>query len=745
MSYQLKVIPMETKLSMSTRCIAAFLLAAAAITGSLLWKTYADLLPLPEALVPDGDGLRKVQVVDRNDVPLTITYRNRWNIHDYLPLHDMPSILRQAFVVSEDQRFFQHGGVDWQARLHALGQNLIALRPVRGASTISEQVIRMWHQRPRTPWSRWLEGLEAARLEKTFSKGEILEFYLNQVPYAGQRRGVVQAARYFFDRDPDTLSTAELLALVVMVRAPSRLNLRNNPVGPARSIRQLADRLLERGIIDQGQLTAVSTADLEIKAGAPPVRADHFVQYLDQLKAPLDVPGKGRLRTTLDAGLQRTVQTILDHRIKDLKHRGVGNGAALIVDHQRSGVLAWVNSGAVLDDVPASWIDAVTTPRQPGSTLKPLLYALALEKGWTAATLVDDHPLSEPVGRGLHSYHNYSRTHYGPLRVREALGNSLNIPAVRAIQFVGIGNFLDCLRSMEVRSLQQHPDFYGDGLALGNGEITLLELVRAYTVLARQGIYRSLAVSMTEAHRHSPPRRIFSAETASLIGNILSDPRARRLEFGNGSLLRFPVQTAVKTGTSSDYRDAWAVGFNHRFTVGVWIGNLDHRATDGVTGANGPALVLRSVFAELNRHRDTRPLYLSPRLIKAEICRDSAMAADGDCASLSEWFVPGTVPHAQVVPAGDAPAVYLQQPTPGMELAMDPRIEAADQAFVFRLANLPDNTPVDWYVDDNLVASTTTGEYLWTLQPGTHSIRTRIRTAGSGRMQKIPGVRFVVK
>ncbi len=727
------------------RIISAILLLGIAGAGALIWKTNCDLLPLPESLALDTAGLRKLQIVDRNYVPLTVTYRNRWNFHDYIPLHDIPGMLQQAFVVSEDQRFFRHAGVDWQARLHALWQNLTALRSVRGASTISEQVIRMWHPRPRTPWSRWLEGLEAARLEKLFSKGEILEFYLNQVPYAGQRRGVVQAARYFFDRDPDTLNTTEILALVVMVRAPSRLNVRKNPVGLDRSIRQLADRLFKHGIIDKGRFAAISTADQGIKDAVPLVRADHFVQYLDQLEAPLAVTDNGRLNTTLDAGLQHIAQTILDHRIKDLQDQGARNGALLIVDHQRSEILAWVNSGAYLDDVPASWIDAVTTPRQPGSTLKPLLYALALEKGCTAATMVKDYPLSEPVGRGLHSYHNYSRTHYGPLRVREALGNSLNIPAIRAIQFVGIKNFLDCLHTLGVRSLQQHPDYYGDGLALGNGEITLLELVRAYTILARQGTYRPLKYLMTEEFRQSETRRIFSAENASLIGNILSDPEARRLEFGSGSLLRFLVQTAVKTGTSSDYRDAWAVGYNHRFTVGVWIGNLDRQATDGVTGSNGPALILRSVFAELNRHQDTRPLYLSPQLVKIEICRDSGLPADGRCASVSEWFVPGTEPLTEALRPGDLKTVYLQYPSRGMQLAMDPRIPDDQEAFVFKLANLPDNIPVDWYVDDKLVASTSTGEYLWALQPGIHSVSTRFRQAESGLFQNTPIVSFTVK
>jgi penicillin-binding protein 1C len=745
MGYQRKVIQICTKLEMHKKYIITILLAMAAIAGSLLWKTRADLLPLPQSLALDTSGLRKVQILDRNHVPLTVTYQNRWNINDYLPLHDIPAVLRQAFVMSEDQRFFRHGGADWTARLHALWQNLSVWRSIRGASTISEQVTRMWHPRPRTLWSRWLEGLEAARLEKSFSKGAILEFYLNQVPYASQRRGVMQAARHFFDRDPDTLSTTEMLALAVMVRAPERLDVRKNPAGLLRSIQQLADRLLKYGVIDPGQYATIGAADLQIRTAGPPVRADHFVQHLYQLPPPAYLLDRGRLRTTLDAGLQQMVQTILDHRLKDLKGRGARNGAVLIVDHQHNEILAWVNSGVCLDEVPASWIDAVTTPRQPGSTLKPLLYALALDRGWTAATMVDDAPLSESVGRGLHAYRNYSRTHYGPLMVREALGNSLNIPAVRAIQFVGVANFLDCLHALEVRSLQQHPDYYGDGLALGNGEITLLELVRAYTALAGQGIYRPLKYLVDETPRHDSARRIFSAESASLIGSILSDPEARRLEFGSGGLLQFPVQTAVKTGTSNDYRDAWAVGFTHRFTAGVWIGNLDHHATDGVTGSSGPALVLRSVLAELNRHRDTRPLYLSPRLVKTEICRDSGLPADGQCASRSEWFAPGTVPAALTSSSAEEKPVYLRHPTPGMQLAMDPRIPEDRQAFVFKLANLPDGTAVDWYVDDKMVALSSTAEYQWPLQRGTHSVRARLRPAGSGKIQETPDVSFRVK
>jgi penicillin-binding protein 1C len=732
-------------MSKQNRWLTAVLLISVITAGALIWKTKADLLPLPASLSPAGFHLHKVRLLDRDYVPLTVTYRNRWNIYDQIALHDIPQFLQRAFVISEDQRFYRHKGVDWSARMHALFQNVKTLDSIRGASTISEQVIRLWHPRPRTLWSRWLEGIEAGRLEEEFSKSDILEFYFNQVPYAGQRRGVVQAARDFFDHDLDTLSFKEMLSLVVMVRAPSRLDVRKNPAGMAQSIQQLADRLLKDGILDKVHYGAICNDDIRISEAAHHVTADHFVRYVYRLQPLSDLSTQGRLRTTLDSSLQQTVQTILDNRLKDLKDRGAKTGSVLIVDHRRNEILAWVNSGNNLDDVPSSWIDAVTTARQPGSTLKPLLYALALKKGWTAATMVDDSPLSESVGGGLHAYHNYSRIHYGPLRVREALGNSLNIPAVRAIQFVGIDEFLDCLHKLGIRNLQRHPDYYGDGLALGNGEITLFELVQAYTVLARQGTYRPLKYLISEVPVQEESRRIFSPEIASLIGNILSDPEARRLEFDNGSLLRFPVQTAIKTGTSSDYRDAWAIGYNYGITVGVWVGNLDHFATDGITGANGPALILRSVFAELNHHQVTRPLYLSPRLVKAEICRDSGLKADGHCAALSEWFVPGTGPATKTVSVESMKPIYLRHPSEGMQLAMDPRIPDDREAFVFKLANFTQRTPVDWYVDGRRVGSTSNGKYLWPLQHGTHSVKGRLRALDSERFRDTPEVSFVVK
>ena len=724
-----------------------FLLAAAAL---LIWRTWVDLRPLPSTLGPSLASIQKVQVLDRYAIPLTMTFQNPWNVYDAVPLHAIPPVLQQTFMLAEDQRFYRHRGVDWLARAQALVQNLQALRVVRGASTITEQVVRMLHPRPRTLWSRWLETCEAVQLEQRFSKGEILEFYLNQVPYARQRRGVVQAAHDYFDRDLETLSLKEMLALAVLVRAPSRLDLSRGPEPIERSLTRLAQRLYEARLLSSDEYTHLLEEKLTLAQPTLPVQAAHFIRYAMSRDYPLHLLRHGRLHTTLNASLQQYVQAILETRLHDVRRWHVADAAALVVDHQANQVLAWVSAGG-------SQIDAVTARRQPGSTLKPFLYALALERGWTAATLIDDAPLAQAVGVGLHTYHNYSGQHYGPLRLREALGNSLNIPAVRTLGVVGTRAFLDHLHRLGFDSLSKLPDHYGDGLALGNGEVTLFELVQAYAALARHGIFRPLVLTTGV----TPPelsKGVYSPEVSTLIANILADPQARRLEFGNGNLLRFPVETAVKTGTSTDYRDAWAVGFSHRYTVGVWMGNLDRQPMQEITGSIGPALALRAIFAELNRHETSHPLYVSPALSSVTICRLSGQRATPNCPHMQEWFLPGTAPvHVCPLPQPTPPPVpepafpqapvRLLQPTPGLQLAMDPRIPDDLEAFPFLLPASIQPLQTHWIVDGQKVGETAVDEHqlLWPLVRGAHTVQAHVWLAGHTQPVTTPSVAFVVK
>jgi penicillin-binding protein 1C len=551
------------------------------------------------------------------------------------------------------------------------------------------------------------------RLEKRVSKADILEFYLNQVPYASQRRGILQAARYYFDRDLDTLSLKEMMALAVLIRAPSRLDLRKGVIKIEAPIARLAKLALKANVITEVDYEAILKTPLQIRASHLPIEAAHFVNYVSQ---------------------------ILDQRVQDLKHKKLHNGAVLVVDNKTREILAWVNAGKFS----SNQIDAVTTPRQPGSTLKPFLYALALKNSWTAASLIDDSPLSQAVGTGLHTFRNYSRHHYGPIRMRDALGNSLNIPAIRTVKFLGVAKFLQTLHGLGFTSLTAHNDYYGEGLALGNGAVTLFELVQAYTSLANQGSFSALKVLANT--RTSKTRHVFSPEITSIIADILSDSDARRLEFGLSALLRLPVQTAVKTGTSNDYRDAWAVGFNSNYTVGVWLGNLDQQPMLQVSGSSGSALVLRAVFNELNRYNETRALYLSPKLVQMQICRKTGELATGNCPSRMEWFIPGTEPAA-VIEDKSIKKIYLTQPSPGLQIAMDPRIPDENEAFALHLSNTPlEATKIEWLINDKVIGTSSAKErkFLWNLELGTHTAQAKIWSDSDAPLTTA-SVRFYVK
>ena len=705
------------------------------LVSVLIWKTVTDLTTLPK-LDRYNTVVQKVQVLDRHTTPLSITYQNEWNIHDFVPLHEIPDFLQQVFILAEDKRFYEHHGADWQARWHALWQNLLALRLVRGASTISEQTVRILHPRSRTFWSRWLEGFEATRLEADFSKADILEFYLNQVPYASQRRGVQQAAHYYFDRDLETLNFKEMIALAVLVRSPSRLDLRRGTKNIEGPINRLVVRLLELGLITNADSQNILSSSLHLHDFHLPLQVTHFVKYIYTSRSVQDVQ-LGRLHTSLDANIQSPIQKILDQRVQDLHSKNVNNGAVLVVDHKTHEVLAWVNAGQI------SQIDAVTTARQPGSTLKPFLYAMALEKGWTAASIINDAPLAAAVGKGMHSFRNYSHTYYGPLRLRDALGNSLNIPAIRTIKFVGVAPFLQRLHQLGFSSLTSHAKFYGEGLALGNGEVTLFELVQAYATLANKGIFHSLKVLHNATNFDSTP--VFSPEVASIIADILSDHDARHLEFGRGALLRFPIQTAVKTGTSTDYRDAWAMGFNHRYTVGVWLGNLDQEPMFRVSGSSGAALILRTVFAELNRYEETQALYKSPKLVKIKICRTTGKYATPDCPSKVEWFIQDKLPTTSHIEK----SLYLKQPSQDLQLAMDPRIPDEYEVFMLRLSDTPlDNADsIEWLVDGKEVGKTSPEirNFLWPVKQGKHIVQVRVWLNDYEEQRLTPIIRFHVK
>ena len=727
------------------------------LIGSLLagfaLKTVVDFrIPPkdPEALVK---AVKRELIVDRSGRPLVSIFENDWNSFEQMRLNEFPPLLIEAFIGAEDRRFYSHWGVDWRARAAALYQALRAQRFVRGASTITEQVVRLIHPRPRKLWSRWIETLEAYALELRWDKSSILEFYLNQMIYSANRKGVLEASRYYFGRDLDTLNAAELLSLAVLVRAPGYLDPQKNPDSLVKRVLALGKKLKLQPE-NQQSLELLDKQGYESNAQWQlDVRAPHFAKFardrfarLNSNQSPEQLVSKNTIETSLDGELQNFSNELLSSQIKKLHSANVRHGALLVADHQTGEVLAWSIAGLDERSNEATHYDTVQVPRQPGSALKPFLYGLALNEGMTAAHIIVDEPYLTAVGQGLHAIRNYSRENYGPVTLREALGNSLNIPAIKTVKEIGPAHFLDFLRSTGFSTLTRDSDFYGEGLALGSGEVSLFELVQSYTLFANEGHVRFLRVLKEEAPKTSSA--LLKPAVASLVTNILSDPSARQLEFGRNSILNLPIPTAVKTGTATDYRDAWAVGFNSRFIVGVWMGHLDRIPTDGNTGAKAPAMVLRGVMNFLARKQDWKipALPLDPSLISKDLCKVNGqiIEAHPKCASFTEYFVPGTENSWNTAVAPRFRAPHVIQPVNNLNLAFDPRIPAHLQAFEFRMTEVSPGDRVEWILNGKPIALSDEPKYLWPIERGRHSLQAKVHRQGEVIVEtdEIP---FVVK
>lgn len=706
---------MKTRPSRRRGWIAGAFGGALCAVALLAFFTWRDLAPLPAQLPPAGQ-LAAVQLLTRDGMPLTENRGARFNYAAQLPLTQIPALVRQAFVVSEDRRYWQHGGSDWRARFAALWQNLRAGHIVRGASSIGEQAARILTPRPHTYWSHWLAGLEAGRLLVRFNHARVLEFYLNQVPYGGQRRGVAEAAHYYFGRNLAALDPAEQLALAVMVRAPDLYDPRRHPQTLRHAVNALAARMQVAGVIKLTQVRAVRASAITPGAVRLAVTAGPFVAYARTrvqahgLTAPF-------VTTTLDSELERYTQNLLRRTLASLRARSVHDGAALVVDNQTGAVLAW----AVAPARNAGDIDPVLTPRQPGSTLKPFLYALAIEKlGWQPDTVLRDAPLRMASNGGVHAFRNYSNRYYGRVSLRYALGNSLNIPAVETASAVGVNVLLDLLHRLGVTTLGRLADYYGPALAIGDGPVRLFDLTQAYSALARHGEF--LPLHVLAGSPKPAPVPVISPQVTSAIASILSDPDARAAEFGTDSVLDLPQPTAVKTGTSSDFRDAWTLGFDNRYTVGVWMGRLNGGYMNQVTGSAGPALVLRSLFAHLRTDAPYAGLWRSPSLARIHTCE---VIGSGPCVKRDEWQV--TDISRSGAPGKRDKTLRILQPLPGETLALDPRMANGNQEYQFEIRD-PEHSvrQVDWFLDGRKLARTNGATREWQMQRGAHRLSVKV-------------------
>jgi penicillin-binding protein 1C len=573
---------------------------------------------------------------------------------EWVPLERVSPSLREAVIASEDRHFRSHGGVDWSAFASSAWAALQG-RPARGASTISMQLAGFLAPDLGGPGARTfgdkLRQARAARaLEADWSKDQILEAYLNLATFRGETQGVGAAARALFGRTPDALGREDSLLLAALLPAPQA-------APPA-----VARRACRIGRIPD--CTAM-TAAAEAMTGPgrrladDPGLAPHLAYRL--LKRPGDT-----VLTTIDPRLQAATAGALRRQLIGLGGERARDGAVIVVDNATAEVLAYVGGIGGASTAPA--VDNANALRQAGSTLKPFLYAQAIERGYlTAASILEDSPVQLDTASGLYVPRDYDRSFKGPVSVRTALAGSLNVPAVRALLLNGVEEFRDRLWDLGYRGLTEDGDYYGYSLALGSAEVTLMQQAAAYRALADGGRYRPLRLRPGDPVREG--KAVADPAAAWIVADMIADADARAVTFGLDSALRLPFWAAAKTGTSKAMRDNWCIGFSDRYTVAVWIGNSEGDSMSRVSGTSGAAPVWREVMLAL--HRD-RPGRAPPRPARLE--GRPIVFADGTEPPRAEYFLPGTAQARIESAPPEARRPRIANPVSGAVYALDPDI-----------------------------------------------------------------------
>jgi penicillin-binding protein 1C len=624
------------------------------ITVAFLYLSAQIPIPATQLTASDIESLR---LVDRQGTLLREALSSADGRGQWIALGQISPWVISCLIHTEDRKFFFHKGVDPAAIVRAASQNVSSGRIVSGGSTISQQLIRQIYKLPRSPFGKIAEMWLALRLEKTLNKAEILEHYLNRAPFGNQTFGIAAASRLYFGKPAAHLTLAESAFLAGLPQAPSAYDpFRHLDRARARQQRVLHG-MFTSGVIDSTQFNAALAESLAVVPRPKNFLAPHACDLALSI-LPSSAPVSRSVRLTIDAALQSLVEKILASNLKLLERANVTNGAALVIDNQTGEILALAGSADYFDDEHGGQVNGALALRQPGSALKPFMYGIALERGFTPATILPDIPTHTPMeGGGDFTPTNYDGKFHGPVRLRTALACSYNVPAVRVMETLGADLLLQRLQAAGFSSLIKSAQHYGLGLTLGNGEVSLLELTRGFLALANQGVVKNLRLFADEPHSPLAPvaeQQIFSREIAFLLADILSDDAARAPAFGEGSVLDLPFPCAVKTGTTKDFRDNWAVGFTSDYTVGVWVGNFDGSAMRQISGVSGAGPIFRDLMLTLHRNTPPRLLSLSKGpnakpegLIAHSICTVSGGLPNEFCPNqMTEYFLIGTEPAA---------------------------------------------------------------------------------------------------
>ncbi len=675
-------------------------------------------------------------LLDRRGEPLqTLRLDPQRRALDWLPLSQLSPALLQAVLLGEDRRFYEHSGVDWSAVASSAWANLWNQR-TRGASTVTMQLaglIDAGLARPaggRSAGQKLGQVWLASQLERRWSKAQILEAYLNSVPLRGELVGIHALSQVLFGKHPSGLTAVEGALAAALLRAPN---------AGAAAWSQRACGLLKLQGLGCEAVAGQAEAALLRPAGMPlgEQLAPHFARQV------LRADGTAHQRSSLDAGLQRQAARLLKSQLAELGGRHVEDGAVVVLDNASGQVRAWVGSSGTFSA--ASQVDGVLARRQPGSTLKPFIYQLALERRLiTAASLLEDSPAQINTPAGLYIPQNYDRQFKGFVSARSALGSSLNVPAVRLMAMLGSEAVFERLNQLGLQ-LSETAGFYGLSLALGSADVTLLSLANAYRSLANGGVLGPVqmqeqvhAQARAQAQVWSQPpaaqaglRRVAQAGASFIVADMLADNNARAIGFGLDSPLALASYAAVKTGTSKDMRDNWCLGFSDRYTVGVWVGNASGAPMHGVSGVSGAAPVWAGLMRYLHQGQPSRapaaPASVVPLAVQFDGVPEPARR---------EWFVRGTEQArwgaGSLLLAPQAAVQGILSPVDGSVFALDPDMPPQAQKIRF------EGQTGQWELDGKILGHT--HQLNWAPWPGRHQLRLL-----DGRGRELQRIRFEVR
>lgn len=669
-----KIIKLKKlKISPSTRSVIISLLLIIALSSSygIYLFVFKDL-PKPDQLTQNTQ-IVTTRILSRNGEVLYKIYKDE--NRTLVKLSDIPQHLIDATIATEDKNFYYHHGFSIQGIIRAAIANSQDNDIKQGGSTITQQLIKnRLLNRERTIKRKLRELVIAVLVEIKFSKDEILEMYFNQVPYGGSAYGIEEAAQRYFGKSVTQLNLAESSLLAGLPAAPSVYS----PFGAVPELakqrqKEVLQRMIDDEYINQEQADAAYNQSLDFQHDSIDIIAPHFVFYIKKLLAQqygeaAISQGGLEVTTTLDLELQQAAQKIVTDEITKLKPLRVNNGAALVTNPKTGEVLAMIGSKDYFDFKHDGQVNVTLRPRQPGSSIKPLTYAIALENGKSPSSIIDDSPITyHNPGSPAYSPKNYDGKFHGKVTLRESLASSYNVPAVKTLAEIGVSNMLDKAELMGIDTWQDRSRF-GLSLTLGGGEVRMSDMAELYSSFANQGkttllnpileiknykgeiLYRNMCVL---DNKGCPQNETLSPKVAYQISDILSDNQARTPAFGPHSVLYIPnQQVAVKTGTTNNLRDNWTIGYTTDYLTAVWVGNNDNTpmsyVASGVTGAS-PIWnkIMRLLLDENKPH-----VFPAPEgLIKVKICATTGTLPCNKCPVIKEeLFVPGTEPQQTCLP-----------------------------------------------------------------------------------------------